>query len=349
MIPSDNQSHRLVYIDVANVVACLSVVILHCNGIFWRCPTGRLWYTSNLIETLFYWAVPIFFMISGITLIDYRDRYSTGTYFKKRFKHVFIPFLFWSFVSVAHGSSVNYWGKDDIFTILINIFNAKYLHLYWFFIPLFSAYLIIPLLAAVRKELKVKVFSYLAIISFILDVAQPTIFHLLHLETNGQLRVMYGYTIYLLLGYVIANTNIPFKWRLLIYSGGIGGWAIQYLGTSVLYLASDQSQIISTFKGYLNFPAVMQAVGMMTFFRYINWENLFGIRGKKVFRNISKYTFGVYLIHYYIMSHISAYFNINTASIIWRSAGALFVFTVSMLICYIISKIPLVKHFIGIN
>lgn len=180
-------------------------------------------------------------------------------------------------------------------------------------------------------------------------MAQPTIFQLLHLEYNDQLRVIYGYTIYLLLGYVIANTNIPFKWRLLIYSCGIGGWAIQYLGTSVLYLASDQSQIISTFKGYLNFPAVMQAVGMMTFFRYINWENLFGIRGKKVFRNISKYTFGVYLIHYYIMSHISAYFNINTASIIWRSAGALFVFTVSMLICYIISKIPLVKHFIGIN
>ena len=56
------------YISVANVFACISVIILHANGIFWTRPSGRLWITSNFLETIFYWPVPIFFMLSGVTL-----------------------------------------------------------------------------------------------------------------------------------------------------------------------------------------------------------------------------------------------------------------------------------------
>lgn len=48
------------------------------------------------IEVLFYWAVPIFFMLTGATLMRYRERYDTKTFLLKRFQRTVIPFLAWS-------------------------------------------------------------------------------------------------------------------------------------------------------------------------------------------------------------------------------------------------------------
>ena len=73
------------YIDTLTILSCIAVVYLHANGIFWTHPSGRLWLTSNVIESFFYFAVPVFFMISGATLLEYRQRYSTLTFIKKRF------------------------------------------------------------------------------------------------------------------------------------------------------------------------------------------------------------------------------------------------------------------------
>ena len=87
------------YISLLNVVCAIAVVILHTNGVtFWKFNNNGIWAISNLIECIFYFAVPIFFMITGITLIDYRDRYSTKEFFKKRVKKTVIPFIFFLFM-----------------------------------------------------------------------------------------------------------------------------------------------------------------------------------------------------------------------------------------------------------
>ena len=87
------------YISVLNCVSCVAVVLLHTNGIFWSHPSGELWISANFIETYFYWAVPIFFMISGATLMDYRERYTTAEFYKNRIKKTVVPFVFWSLIS----------------------------------------------------------------------------------------------------------------------------------------------------------------------------------------------------------------------------------------------------------
>ncbi len=64
------------YIQNLSVLSAFAVVALHVNGEFWNFSYGRYWITSNIIESLFYFAVPIFFMITGVTLVDYNERYS---------------------------------------------------------------------------------------------------------------------------------------------------------------------------------------------------------------------------------------------------------------------------------
>lgn len=102
------------WITVANISACLGVIILHANGIFWAFPSGHLWYTANFLETFFYWPVPVFFMISGATLIDYRERYSTKTFIIKRLQRTLIPFIAWSVFSVVYRYTLCGWGGRRI-------------------------------------------------------------------------------------------------------------------------------------------------------------------------------------------------------------------------------------------
>ncbi|XCB29844.1 hypothetical protein RQN30_11930 [Arcanobacterium hippocoleae] len=42
--------------------------------------SGKNWAAALAIETIFFFAVPIFFMLTGATLLRYRDRYDTQTF-----------------------------------------------------------------------------------------------------------------------------------------------------------------------------------------------------------------------------------------------------------------------------
>lgn len=91
-----NGKNRVAYLDILNILAIIAVVSLHMNGIVHINPNIRAWNTSLLVECIMYWAVPVFMMISGATLMNYREKYDTKTFFKKRFMKVFIPFIFWA-------------------------------------------------------------------------------------------------------------------------------------------------------------------------------------------------------------------------------------------------------------
>lgn len=77
------KGERVVYFDLLNIVACLAVVFLHCNNMVFTYAPGKNWAFGLGIEVVFYWAVPIFIMISGANLMKYRDRYDTKTFFQK--------------------------------------------------------------------------------------------------------------------------------------------------------------------------------------------------------------------------------------------------------------------------
>lgn len=83
-INNTNKNSRIVYFDILNIIACLAVCYLHCNGGVHSFSNTRFWKESLVIEVLCYFAVPIFIMLSGATLLKYKERYTTKQYFKKR-------------------------------------------------------------------------------------------------------------------------------------------------------------------------------------------------------------------------------------------------------------------------
>lgn len=338
----------LFYVTILNVVASFSVVALHTNGIFWTRPTGRLWITSNFIETWFYFAVPIFFMCTGLTLLDYPSRYSTKEYFKKRCSKVVLPFLFWSlfafalssFLLLKRGEAVDF----NILHIVANIFNSTYRSVYWFFPPLFAIYLAIPVLAHTKEKLKLC--KYMAVLGIVFVSTVPQICNLLQISYNSALTpgVISGCMIFPVLGYLCGKMEFKRWQRITIYILGLLGWAVHFAGTILL---SGAGEINRTFKGYTNLPAVLQAIAVFVFVRYAIAPLL--ARHKKVvaiFSWFAKRTFGVYLIHSYFTEYGPGLLGVDRASILWRTVGCVGIFLLSIAITWLLQKVPFLRRIV---
>ena len=97
-----NSNCKLTWLSLLSVFSCISVIMLHINSCYWWGDIKEnYWVSANIIESLFYFAAPCFFMITGATLIDYRDRYNTKDYFIKRIVKTVIPYFIWSFVGLG--------------------------------------------------------------------------------------------------------------------------------------------------------------------------------------------------------------------------------------------------------
>jgi surface polysaccharide O-acyltransferase-like enzyme len=299
------KKNNFYYITVLQVISALAVVLLHANGAFWHYRDTISWQFNNVIESVFYFAVPIFFMITGATLIDYQDRYDTKTFFKRRFLKVLIPFIFWSLFGLFFFGFIR--GKSyslDPLSIYNNIVDNKYVSIFWFFIPLICIYLSIPLFAAVDKEKRIKTFKYLAILGIILNILMPFLvscfsyaFHR-RVALNIEVGVVAGYLIYPVIGYLLHKIDLTKKQRIMIYIAAIIGLLIHIVGTIIV--SKHSGHVDKLFKGYLNLPCLLSSVGVFVFFKYHESAKLLQ-KLKKSITLLAKYTFALYLVHHFVI------------------------------------------------
>ena len=359
-----NRSSKNIYISVMNVIAAFSVVVLHANVSFWLdCPMP-FWSTANVIESVFYFAVPVFFMLSGATLIDYQDRYSTKEFFKKRFLKTVVPFIFWSVFGMLWAYRETLWaillnkpnnGLDGRFlSITDGIVNTRFRDIYWFFIPLFCIYMIIPLFASVKKEKRIKIFTYLIGISFVINFIVPFGLSLLNryaeinFEWTYKIYVGFEYLFYVLVGYVIHKTDIKLKHRLIIYVVAIAGLLTHIIGTYYATLNSGRVSVDQFFKGYYNLPCAVYSIGIYLFIKQASAK----IKNKKAvdfFSCMQGYTFPIYLIHRYyldIFEKHSDVLNLYRDSLIYVFSTTIMALILSVLTTMILRKIPILKRIV---
>lgn len=332
------------YITVLNTIAAIAVVFLHTNGCFWIFNKERYWITANIVESACIFAVPVFFMITGAKFIDYQDRYSTKVFFKKRFKKILIPFACWGIIALFYLvisktitlSQINF---NYVFNGLV---NGSFVSLFWFFPALLCVYICIPLFASVKEEKRKSVFSYLVILGFVLNSVIPFIINVFHLGiyVSYGVTVCSGFLLYVLIGYLLDKYDIKPINRIIIYLLGISGLLIQIIGT--YKLSYEANMIVETFKGYNNVPCILYSVAVFLFVKEIGKK----IKKLNITAKISDYTFGIYLIHYFVISIITDTFGLNNHSIIYRLGMPFIVIPICILITFIIKKIPVIKRII---
>lgn len=339
---------RVLYYDVLNILACFCVIWLHCNGIVHTYTHDRAWATSLIVETIAYWAVPVFFMLTGATLMDYRKKYNTKTFFKKRILKTVVPFFIWSLIIIIWKYYTNRLEINEfsVISILNIIFNNKQESVYWFFWALFAVYISMPILSLLTESKHRKTLWYLVIVSAIFN-SIPLISQITKINWNGDFNfpIACGYIGYVVLGYLISTQDISKRKRYIIYFLGIISLLIRYFGT--YFLSRRDGVINKLFFSYLYFTALFLALAVFVFIKNINLNKIFKTeKTAKIISKISSCSFGIYLIHQIVMTYEIKFLSINTRSWEWRTIGAICTYIICLGIVYVIKKIPILKRIV---
>lgn len=350
----ENNKKYILYFDLLNIFACFAVVALHVNGAVHTFAKTRNWVSCMFIEALFYFAVPVFFMLTGATLMNYRKRYDTGTFFKKRIFKTFIPFIIWSIIgicwSVFYTKGMTSSDINSPAKFISAVINCKGMGIYWFFPALFSVYLTIPLFSLVDEDKRIGrkgIFTYLILAYIVLNVILPFICRLTGIQWNSAFNAVScgGYVVWILIGYFLAGTDIKKKFRILIYILGLLGFFMYF------YLTVQKSfktgSFDKTYAGYMNIPAIFMGTAVFVFFKYGKWSFIEKHeKAVKFVRNLSAASFGVYLIHYYFKDFSIRHFGIDPRSTVYRIAGTFIIYGLSVLIVRVIQKIPVIRKMV---
>ncbi len=127
---------RVAYFDVLNILATISVVWIHFgNEVHWY-DGSKVWYWCLFIQVVCYWAVPVFFMLTGATLMNYQEKYSTKEFYLHRVKRSLLPYLVFGGIlalcQVYKGDLVVD-AAHPLLSILDIFMNNRMEPIYWFF------------------------------------------------------------------------------------------------------------------------------------------------------------------------------------------------------------------------
>ena len=327
---------RFVWIDILNIVACICVVWMHCTNNPMHIYTGEIdvrFFIGAITHSIAYWPVPVFFMLSGCNLIGYNRGWKK--FFKKRIYKTGLPFVIWSFFYFV----VNYHEILPAHSFVELFLWGKFSPTMWFFIPLFSLYISMPILSAFVRNASQRVLQYYVIMGFVFISIIPQIFDLLNWKYPNMFPFGLNFIYVAVVGYLLKKENFSNKHVKLLYL--LGGIAcilhfIILLGFATILKRSPSIFLHCTYP--LN---LLISMAVFIFFKRTEWETILSkVRiSHKAIALVSSSSLGVFLLHPFFIT-ISLYFNLYLANPFW---GFLTIYFISLLTVVLLKRIPLIR------
>lgn len=280
-------------------------------------------------------------MVSGALLLPVK--LNTRSFLWKRFVKIALPTMFWTLFYLC----CNVWMKDGNITwrnILSVPFSAQGNPVLWFIYTLFGLYLLAPILSrwlavSSRKELE----FYLCLWAVSLFYPILRLFVDINSSNTGILYYFSGYVGYFLLGYYLKTYPERVSYR----------WLLPVLLLSMLIPAVCKWKNIE-----IDFYSMFWYLSIFVAIQCVFWWKLVGSLSSRwtskverpVLSEVSKLTFGIYLVHIFIMRYLlwkwDFILGIHTY---WVQTVTIIIFTFvgSLIITYLISLFPFAKYLIG--
>lgn len=284
-------------------------------------------------------------MITGATLIDYRERYDTKTFFKKRLLKVIIPLIIWSIIYFI----INFFkGKFSINDLSFKFvfeyfFLVKTNPIFWFFVVIIGIYLAIPVISLIPQETRRKAFLYIIIITFVFNQFLPYLLYHLNLNYNYDLKfplTYSGWISFIFIGYYIDKYEIVKKHRVIIYVLGIIGFLTMVVPT--IFISYHKNESCSWFDEYYDAPCVLYSASVFLFFKSKINNNQIVTKIMPFFNFVAPTTLGIYVLHIAIRDFLRyfytySYFGMNLVL-------TLSILTICFIVVKIVQKIPGLRH-----
>lgn len=339
---------KSIYFDYLRAFAIIGVIIIHVSAIVvgdYASYSTNQWLTGTFYNSLFRWSVPIFIMVSGSLLLNEFKKDSIFSFYKKRALKVVIPLIFWGIIYFI------YKYRFQLETITFETFLSSFLkgpiyYPLWFLYMIIFLYLFTPFIKkVVNNASRIHIKWFLIIWFTLISLYNTVCFSLdkINFYTTeipvyiGQFAAGFLYTGYYILGYYLTKFDLKSSKSLNLI--GLICLFITFYGT---YLISAPNNLFgSYFVNYLNFNTVLVSIMVFLYFKDKN------LKSNVIINSISKYSFGIYLIHVIIMEFIFINLKVDfhlKQPIFYMPFYSLLVLLLSLVFSYLISKIPVIKR-----
>ena len=350
---SARQRERVLYFDLLRIAAAFFVVVLHTStSQFGAVASGSTeWQIFNFYDGISRWTVPMFVMLSGSLFLA--RPIPVGKLYGKYILRIAIAFAVWSVLYVVEYQ----WYYGALYplsrdSMILHLMRGHY-HL-WYLIMLIGLYVTVPLLEPiVRSE---RLTKYFLVLTFVLTILLPTLKAAMQYISPAVYNAMdeikplfglnFGYLFYFVLGHYLSRRSVGWL-RVPIYILGVGAfWLTVALSK---YLTALVGHNDFTFFGYTYLNVMLQTLFMFCLFRDVFGKLQVGGTVEQLIRTASKCSFGVYLLHPFVLDLMDKYYQLNTLSFNTMKAMpvvAVVVFTVSYVMSYVLNKLPVIKKYL---
>lgn len=301
---------RKIYLDYLKVLACLAVIVQHC------CSLSTESHAEYTVNYLFFFvcrfAVPVFVMCTGSLMLDDSRSLSFKSVFIKYIPRILIPFIGIVYVINITSAFVNHGVSWKLLiSPLISICKTETSVPYWYCYMIIGIYIMLPFIKKMvsnctRRELEIFLVLFFLIRGVLPYVQYVPVLRIANPFLNSVVPGIFGgYLGYLVLGYYInkyltrvsRTTNIICTAVILINliapitAVALGGEKYQKIGSLCADVFSPCVMLISA--------ALM--ILMKGLLANTKGQHLV----HKTIVKISKASFGIYLLHVYVIQVLS--------------------------------------------
>jgi surface polysaccharide O-acyltransferase-like enzyme len=364
---------RLFYADLLRIFSAFGVIVIHVGASGWYTKASYTWnwQIMNMWHDIFRWPVPLFVMISGMFNIDKFDtEKSLKIEIKKILKkifHIYCALIFWAvfykiFVPII-SCNIKEFIKNPLSFLNIReiiyypykaIGGDSWFHL-WFLYMIIGLYILTPLVKMFVVNSKRNYIEYFMLVVFFIGMGVPFYnfvnrlkdIPLLPHNIHISIPELSGYIGYYIAGYYFVKYKLPKKVEYVIYILGIMSTLFSIFGTSFISIKKDELD-----QTLLSPTAPHMMIETIAIFLFIKnrFENTnFSITSGKIITSISKCSFGIYLVHAFMITFVNNCFGLRWDTfnpIISVPLICVMVFILSYIVSLIISKIPILKKYI---
>ncbi|MDD3079363.1 MAG: acyltransferase family protein [Paludibacter sp.] len=350
-----NKPAHIQYLDMLRCVAMLSVIIIHVASPLVNMTYAKnmeYWWIGNIFNSAVRFAVPLFLMLSGATMLgknyDYKD------FIKRRFSRVVIPFLFWIIIywiyrwySLKPAVQPHY--LESVISWGVNLFlNEGVSKHFWYIYMIVFLYPLIPLAGKLFQRLNnlqllALVFVWLIFLIFMRDT--PFNAYGWKKDYWSKFSGYLLYSGYMLLGFYISRIRLPWK-RLCVPAAIVYVATVCVISYMTFSLSSASHKLNLYHYSYLSMNTVAQTIAVFVFFKDMKSGNPLA---DTMIDILSKNSYGIYLVHILIIGLLfqhGIYWSF-TYPLVSLPALTLFVALFSFIIIYLLKKIPGGKYIAG--
>lgn len=339
---NDNQDIKKNYfwIDLLKAIAAFAVILLHVSvPLQYDISNQKLLRIGVFYNSMVRFCVPIFVMVSGVLLLSKTQE--LGLFLRKRFSRIIYPFLFWSCIYLLVKINYNLPIKEIVLFSISQFRSGTEYHL-WYIYMLIGLYLFIPILSKwIVGASKKEILYFLSIWLFILLLELPGF---VKLFTRIDFRYFSGYIGYLVLGtFLHRYFTMKSKW----FPGLLVLGAVMFTFFTTYFLTIQSKHFIDQYINFLSVNVALAATGVFLLCKDMVVQSEMV---KKIITVISKYSYGIYLSHVFILI-VFGMIGFNSSLFNpWIGVPVVSVccLVTSFLLTFSLSKIPVLgKHISG--